>query len=561
MDRAGRQDHRYRRARRADVLVGQHDVLHAPAHRRLGRLLDPVERPAERGLAAVEAEGAVYLDRGVAHDPAHRVEGGGGQDRTLELQEAGPVAVVIENAAEGSEPRAEAHDAVFPQRIDRRIGHLAEGLAEEVVEAAIGVGQHRERRVVSHRPGRLLAVLDHGVEQELELLERIAGGDLAPAQLVAGMARAVLSARLDEVVDRRDARHQLAEGPRARERLLDLGVAVEPAGVEIERDHLAGAEPALFDDLGLADRDHSGFGADDQQPVGGDRVAHGAQAVAIHRAQHPAPVGGGDRRRTVPGLHDAAAIAVEVAELVAQVAPGARGAGDHEALGHRRGPAGADQKLEDVVHRRRVRIAGRDHRPDVVEMLPEHGAGQPGLVARHPVDVARKRVDLAVVREHAEGLREAPGRKRVGRIALVIEGEARHEALVQEIRIERRKLLGEEHALVDDGLAAQRADVEVLDVVLPGAVLDAPADDVEIPLEILRIASHPPLDHDLFDLGARPAGLLAERLRIDRAPGASRGWCSRTSGPRSRRCGGSAPGHRGRCAAGRSCRRRSGRRR
>src|SRR3546814_20171077 len=83
--------------------------------------------------------------------------------------------------------------------------------------------------------------------------------------------------------------------------------------------------------------------------------------------------------------------------------------------------------------------------------------------------------DLAVVGEDAEGLRQAPGREGVGRVALVEHHEIRGEAVVQQIGIERRELLGEEHALVADRAAGQRADVEVLYRFQLGSLLDAPA--------------------------------------------------------------------------------------
>ena len=56
--------------------------------------------------------------------------------------------------------------------------------------------------------------------------------------------------------------------------------------------HLARAEAALLDDAGLSvDLHHAGLGADDQQPVVGDGVAHRPQAVAVHAGDHPAAVG------------------------------------------------------------------------------------------------------------------------------------------------------------------------------------------------------------------------------------------------------------------------------
>ena len=91
---------------------------------------------------------------------------------------------LVEDVAEIAEPRAHRHDVALAQAIDRRVGDLAEVLPEVMVHAAIGVGQHRERRVVAHRADGFLAVLDHGMEDHLEILDRPADRELAAAQLV-----------------------------------------------------------------------------------------------------------------------------------------------------------------------------------------------------------------------------------------------------------------------------------------------------------------------------------------------------------------------------------------
>jgi hypothetical protein len=86
------------------------------------------------------------------------------------------------------------------------------------------------------------------------------------------------------------------------------------------------------------------------------------------------------------------------------------------------------EQFEDVVERRGVGAAGLHHRLDVVEVRVEQRVGEPRLVALHPVGVARDRVDLAVVGQHPEGLRQLPGREGVGGVALVVDGEAADEA-------------------------------------------------------------------------------------------------------------------------------------
>ena len=147
---------------------------------------------------------------------------------------------------------------------------------------------------------------------------------------------------------------------------------------------------------------------------------------------------------------------------------------------------------------------------------PKRGRGHARLVALHPVDVAGEGVDLAIVGEHAEGLRQAPRREGVGRVALMVDGEVGDEALVQEVGVEGRQLLGQEHALVDDRAARQRAHVEVGDVLVQDLLLDAPADDEEIGLEGVLVDAAVLADHDLLDLGARRVGLLADDVDVDR---------------------------------------------
>ena len=82
-----------------------------------------------------------------------------------------------------------------------------------------------------------------------------------------------------------------------------------------------------------------------------------------------------------------------------------------------------------------------------------------GLARAHPVAVALHRVDLAVVRDHAERLGERPRRERVGRVARVHEREPRREALVAEVGVERLELQRRDHALVDQRAGRQRREV------------------------------------------------------------------------------------------------------
>ncbi len=138
----------------------------------------------------------------------------------------------------------------------------------------------------------------------------------------------------------------------------------------------------------------------------------------------------------------------------------------------------------------------------------------------HPVDVAAERVDLAVVRDVAIGMRAVPARERVGAEARVDQRQRGfHQRVVQvgEVLVELR---GEQHALVDDRARREAHDVPVLGArECRGADLavGALADDVELALERevvgdVGAAGDKHLPHEGF---AR-AGGLAEHAVVGR---------------------------------------------
>ena len=68
-------------------------------------------------------------------------------------------------------------------------------------------------------------------------------------------------------------------------------------------------------------------------------------------------------------------------------------------------------------------------------LIGEGRGGHADLVAPHPVQIALKRVDLAVVGQHPEGLGQPPFGEGVGRIALVEDGVGRFEARIEQVGV------------------------------------------------------------------------------------------------------------------------------
>jgi hypothetical protein len=108
------------------------------------------------------------------------------------------------------------------------------------------------------------------------------------------------------------------------------------------------------------------------------------------------------------------------------------------------------------------------------------------LARVHPAHVAADGVDFAVVRDVAVGVGQLPTGKRVGGEALVNQAERAGDQGIGQLEVELLNLRGQHQALVDDGAAGERGNVEgllVLDVGGGNLVFGAAANAVEQALE------------------------------------------------------------------------------
>ncbi len=500
---------------RVEPLIGQHQMRRAFAHRGLRLPPEALQGVAQPPLLAGGGEGAVEPDGRplgiLEHLGIVRIR----QHGAFEEQDLDLAGVLGEHVGQVVHARAQCHHPPLAQAVDRRVRHLAELLAEKMMQAPVVPGEHGDRRVVAHAAHRLLAFLRHRAQEQLQILEGETESALEAAQLGRVEILAFVGHLLDRV-ERPDALHPGAIGVLGGELVLDRPILEEAPLLQVDGDHLAGTDPSLFQHPVFGDRHHARLGADDQQAVRGDRVAQRAQAVAVHAGDRPAAVGGAERGRAVPRSHQRVGVGIEIAVRLRHHLRAPPDLGHQERLHHRRGAAGAHQHLEHGIERRRIGRARLHDRLDRIREIPEGVGGHLDLVALHPVDVAAQRVDLAVVSEHAERLGETPGGEGVRRIALVIDRERRDEALVAQVGEEIVELLGEKHPLVDQTPAGERADVEIGDVRVEHRFFDPAADQEQLAFErgVVRIA--PVFDQHLLDL--RPGGirLLADHRGIHR---------------------------------------------
>ena len=317
--RRGREQGRDRHPLGRHGAVGQdQDVV--PGFDRCGRLgAEAVERRADAVRPFGGRPGDVErigLEAAVDQtlDIADFREIGVGQDRLRDFEPVMRADLVAQEVRPRPDHRDQRHHQFLADRVDRRVGDLREILLEIVVEQLRPVRQRGDRRVGAHRADGVVALLRHRLEEELDVLGRVAEGLL---QIEPG--RGIVRHRRDRALGRIG---KLLELPLrlfqpglvrvlGGELPLDLVVADDAAFLEVDQQHFPRLQPPFADDLFLRDRQHAALRGEDHMIVVGDDVAGGPEAVAVQRRADLAAVGEGDRRRPVPRLHQRRVIFVE----------------------------------------------------------------------------------------------------------------------------------------------------------------------------------------------------------------------------------------------------------
>ncbi len=88
----------------------------------------------------------------------------------LELEAPAVLGARFEEVLLRADIGGEAHDDFFADGVYGRIRDLREELLEVFVGQPRTLGEDCKRRIVSHRPERLLAVLGHRFEQKVQVL-------------------------------------------------------------------------------------------------------------------------------------------------------------------------------------------------------------------------------------------------------------------------------------------------------------------------------------------------------------------------------------------------------
>ncbi len=503
--------------------IREHHDVHAVAHGVLDLCRKLGERPCERalaGIAAIHRAKAVGLEAG-AVDGADAVELVLVEQRALQAHQLAGLARILEQVAMVAQIQHSRGHHMLAQGVDRRVGDLGEQLVEVVEERAGLLGQARQGRVDAHRGERGLASLGHGSHDLVDIVPVVA--ELGHAH--GGRNLGVLGGRrlvgTIEVVDR----ERLLGDPVAIGLLLGVAgtklvVVDHTAAGEIDLEHLAGPQASRGQDVLGFDLDRADLRGKHEAAVARHVVAGRTQAVAVERGAERAAIGKGDRRRTVPGLHEHGLVGIVGAAVLGEAVVMVPWLGQQHRGGAREGTAVHDKELEHVVENRGVGALAVDDGHHTLKVVLQHGAVQVGLAGANPVDVALEGVDLAVVDDVAVGVSTLPAGRGVGRVTGVYERHGRLDGGVVEVDEEAAHLRGHEHALVHDGARAHGAHVEDLVVERKlgvGLLLDGAAAHVQATLEGIACRRVVRAAQKCLQNGRHTgAGRLTQVMRVDR---------------------------------------------
>ncbi len=336
----------------------------------------------------------------------------------------------VEQVGAAPDWHLERHHRALPLRVDRRVRDLREGLAQECRDAARPLGERRDRRVVPHAPDRLVPFEGHGPDGLAHDL-RVEPERDAPAG-----------------VRRRDLGRQHGRHPRSRE--APRTMALDRRSPDLPRSvstTTSSPGPSAF-----APR-HPRVGSSSTLPASDATTSRPSSVAVMARGRRPFRSSSAPTR--CPSANTIAAGpshgSLATASGPDPAVPQPYGRGNEDCRSPRR-PRHPPSRSSSTASSRDC-----ESDPDSVTSGPTSASrfaqrrrAELVTTAAHRLAVRPDRVDLAVVREVAERLRQPPRRERVRGVALVEQRVSGVEVRGAEVRVEPPELVADEEALVDD---------------------------------------------------------------------------------------------------------------
>ena len=447
-DRAQRQQCRNRHTLGARLAIADDQQTRAFLCDRLSTPAECIECRFQRFGTGTRGPGGIERDGFEAGEIAQLLHLFRQQHRMLHTQHACVRRLLFKRRSTLTKMHAQRHHHRFAQRVNRRIGDLREALTQEVIQWRHFVRQYRKWRVITHAPHNFGRSACHRLEDHAQIFVAVPERELQRSQLLARLHQ-----RLHAVL-RRKRRHVLLNPSTIRTTsgnfALGGEVTHDTPTRRVNQQHAARTEFSALDNVARIEIDDTHFRARDNHAVRADFVPARTQSVAIERDSDLHAIAVRQRRRSIPRFNHALVVFVERLHRrlhVGILLPCLRHQHHHRV---NRTASRAHQQFERVVETRGVAAARADRIAKARAIRAELRRIEQPAPHRHCVAISPQRIDLAVVAEHAERLRQLPARQRVGGVALMKYGDRRFERRIEQIGIELRQLSAAEQPLVHD---------------------------------------------------------------------------------------------------------------
>ena len=481
-----------------DAAVTQHDIVDTVVNSLFGhaaQLLDGrldalgtarrIEQHGQRlSVETLVAKVAQYVEFRIRYDGARQLH---------------HLAVLLRGveyiAAHGTDVARYRHHELLAQGIHGRVCHLCELLPEVVEQRLRTRREYRQRRIVTHRPDRLGSITAHRKDYAVNVLTAVSEG--AHLTLQIGQRVHNMPSRRYLTQDDTVLAQPLHIWMLACQRLLDLGIILYGSRLGIYHKYLARTQTTLLAHLRRLDIEYAHLRGYDHHVVLGDEISSRTQAVSVEHTARITSVREEQRRRAVPWLHEDTVILVKCLQLTRDWVLVVIALGHQHRERMRQAHAAHHEELQNIVQRSAVAHVGL-HDGIYILHVAEALDVEQRLARDHPAAVALDGVDLAVVPEQTERLRQMPLGEGVGRESRVYQCQSAREIGIYQIGEVVSQLHARQHTLIDKRTRRQTHNIYLL-------------------LVVQFVRGH----HRMLDLAARNIYTFLERLQI-RCRGTSR---------------------------------------
>ena len=401
----------------------------------------------------------------------------------------------------------QAHDQFLPDGVDGRVGHLGEQLLEIIEQERRLSGEDGQRRVISHGAEGLRAFQHHGTDNQLHIL-------LGKSELALAAHEVRHFRRSGNGIKQRTDGNLVFLHPAAVRHapghfILGFSIGYQPVVHQVAVNHLPGTEAAFAGYFFRGNVRHARFRSQNENIIRGQRIARGAQAVAVQHGASIDAIGKNDGGRTVPGLHHGGVVFKETAHIRPQMvidAPGLRHEHKHDMA---QVPSGGGQQLNHVVQAGGIALAGGNKRQQLLQVIPQQSGRQMRLTHAQVIQVPAQGIDFPVVGQIPEGMGQAPGWERIRAVALVDKSQGGFEMLAGQISVKSFNLRAEEQPLVHNAAAGAAAHITAFH-----APFHFPAHHEQFAFKFRLIRKTAAVNEQLTDQGARALGVFTDAVPI-----------------------------------------------